>query len=92
MEAAEQEQPPPEAALPARRQKRHPCSSEGKFVKGCKELKIFAGRGHPSLAAEVAAVLGSKPGEAIISTFADGESQVQVQESVRGLDVYIFQR
>jgi hypothetical protein len=37
-------------------------------------------------------VLGVGPAKAIVSQFADGETQVQVQESVRGLDVYIFQR
>lgn len=59
---------------------------------GCKELKIFSGRGHQSLATEVGAELGVLPGNITVSSFADGETQVQVQESVRGLDVYIFQR
>ncbi len=37
-------------------------------------------------------MLGVEPGRCIVGSFADGETRVQVEESVRGLDVYIFQR
>lgn len=77
---------------PGHLNRRHPCTSHGRFIKGCKELKLFTGRGNAALAAEVGAELGVQPGKCIVSSFADGETQVQVQESVRGLDVYIFQR
>ncbi|KAM3572877.1 hypothetical protein VYU27_005124 [Nannochloropsis oceanica] len=69
----------------------HQCTHEGKFVRGCQELKIFSGRSHPGLAKEVGDILGVAPGKATVTSFADGETQIQVLDSVRGLDVYIFQ-
>ena len=45
---------------------------------GCQELKIFSGRSHPALAEEVGHILGVSPGKATVSSFADGETQIQV--------------
>jgi hypothetical protein len=36
----------------------HPCTQKGKFVPGCHELKVFSGRSHPKLAAEIGDILG----------------------------------
>ncbi|KAK8805659.1 hypothetical protein WA158_002315 [Blastocystis sp. Blastoise] len=69
----------------------HPCTAEKKFVPGCHELKVFGGNGNPELTERVAKALGTKPGKIIVSHFNDGEVNIQIQESVRGKDVYIIQ-
>lgn len=70
---------------------KHPCTREGAFVKGCHELKIFSGRSHPALAAEVAGLLGTEVARADVECFLDGETRIQVTDSVRGHDVYVIQ-
>lgn len=55
------------------------------------DIKLFAGRSNPELAQEIAEQLGTTVGPMIIKEFADGEIYVQVQESVRGDDVFIVQ-
>ncbi|XP_050234928.1 ribose-phosphate pyrophosphokinase 1-like [Mercurialis annua] len=54
-------------------------------------LKLFSGSSNPSLSKEVARYLGLEPGKINIKRFADGEIYVQLQESVRGCDVYLLQ-
>ena len=54
-------------------------------------LRIFSGTSHPELSKEVAHYLGMKLGEIKIKKFADGEIYVQLQESVRGCDVFLIQ-
>src|SRR5687768_6070854 len=54
-------------------------------------LKIFTGNSNPNLAQEVAQQAGVKLGYCQVSTFADGEIQVEVQESVRGEHVFLIQ-
>ena len=56
-----------------------------------KLIKIFAGNANPELAAAVAALLDLSLGKALVSHFSDGEIQVEIQENVRGKDVYILQ-
>jgi ribose-phosphate pyrophosphokinase len=55
------------------------------------EMMIFSGNANPELAAEIAALLGTKVAHATVSRFADGEVNVQVHDNVRGKDVYIIQ-
>ena len=55
------------------------------------DIKLFSGRSNPELAQEIADYLGTTVGPIIIKNFADGEIYVQVQESVRGDDVFIVQ-
>lgn len=55
------------------------------------DIKLFAGRSNPKLAAEIANYLGTTVGPMVIKNFADGEIYVQVKESVRGDDVFIVQ-
>ena len=55
------------------------------------DYKIFAGNGNPELAEEIAGIMGRTPGKAEVTTFADGEVYVNLQETVRGLDIYIVQ-
>lgn len=54
-------------------------------------LVLFSGRANVELAQEVADFLGSRLGNITVGRFADGEVKVQVNENVRGKDVYIFQ-
>ncbi|MGQ9627297.1 MAG: ribose-phosphate diphosphokinase [Anaerolineae bacterium] len=55
------------------------------------ELKLFAGNSNPALAQKCADALGISLGQAIISSFEDGETQIRIEESVRGADVFVLQ-
>ena len=54
-------------------------------------LRLFAGSANIPLAQEVANYLGLDLGPLIRKGFADGELYVQIQESIRGADVYLLQ-
>ena len=54
-------------------------------------LTIVAGSANMPLATSISAALGVKPCERSIRRFADGELHVEIEESVRGHDVYIVQ-
>ncbi|KAH7659164.1 Ribose-phosphate pyrophosphokinase protein [Dioscorea alata] len=54
-------------------------------------LRIFSGTANPALAQEIASYLGLELGKIKIKRFADGEIYVQLQESVRGCDVFLVQ-
>jgi len=54
-------------------------------------LRIFSGSSNQTLTREVAHYLGLKLGNIKIKKFADGEVYVQVQESIRGCDVFLIQ-
>ncbi len=56
-----------------------------------KQIKIFSGRANPLLSMEIAQELGMELGKIKISPFADGELYVQIQESVRGCEVFLIQ-
>ncbi|MFR5265794.1 ribose-phosphate diphosphokinase [Clostridium sp.] len=56
-----------------------------------KNIKIFTGNSHPELAQEIADKLGLPLGKAKVGTFSDGEISVDINESVRGCDVFIIQ-
>lgn len=55
------------------------------------ELKIFAGNSNPPLAREISQYLRVSLGKAVVETFSDGESKVEVKENVRGADVFVLQ-
>src|SRR5689334_8059436 len=54
-------------------------------------LRVFSGNSHPELTAKIAKNLGTHVGAAKVSRFNDGEVRVQVEESARGMDVFIVQ-
>ncbi|KAG2452398.1 hypothetical protein HYH02_002641 [Chlamydomonas schloesseri] len=54
-------------------------------------LRLFSGTSNPTLATEVAHYLGLELGKIKCKRFADGEIYVQVQESIRGCDVFLIQ-
>ncbi len=53
-------------------------------------VKLIACSSNRQLAEEIAAYLGLKLADTLITTFSDGEVRVQINESVRGYDVYII--
>lgn len=55
-----------------------------------KQIKIFSGRANPLLSKEIVKELGLELGKIKIKPFADGELYVQVQESVRGCEVFLI--
>src|SRR5580658_1242331 len=54
-------------------------------------MKVLIGTGNPELGGAVAAALGLAPVEVVIRRLADLELQVEIQENVRGEDVYVVQ-
>lgn len=55
------------------------------------EMVIFSGNSHEKLAKKVCNFLDTGIGKAKVSTFNDGETQVEIEESVRDMDVFIIQ-
>ncbi len=54
-------------------------------------LMVFTGNANPKLAAEVVRRLSISLGRAHVGRFSDGEISVEIQEHVRGKDVFIVQ-
>ncbi|HEX7649949.1 MAG TPA: ribose-phosphate diphosphokinase, partial [Noviherbaspirillum sp.] len=54
-------------------------------------LMVFTGNANPELAAGVVKHLGIPLGKAVISKFSDGEVMVEINENVRGKDVFVLQ-
>src|SRR5436305_2690418 len=54
-------------------------------------LKVFSGRAHPALTDEICALLEIALGHVSLYSFSDGESYVQIDENVRGADVFVIQ-
>ena len=55
------------------------------------DLTVFTGNANPELAREVVAHLGIGLGRALVSTFSDGEVNVEIMEHVRASDVFVIQ-
>lgn len=81
-EKVEKKNPPVTDEKPERKQQRP--RTDDKF-------KIFSGTANSPLADEVCHFLGMQRGQAQVTRFADGECYVQIQENVRGADVFIMQ-
>ena len=58
---------------------------------GFGELKIFSGSAHPQLAREIADYLGISVGQQRLRRFPDTEVSFQIDENIRGTDVFIVQ-
>ncbi|MEE0510617.1 MAG: ribose-phosphate pyrophosphokinase [Peptococcaceae bacterium] len=59
--------------------------------KSLDHMKIFTGNANPELAREICDYLGIALGDSVVSKFSDGEINVEIDESVRGKDVFIVQ-
>jgi len=55
------------------------------------EIKILTGTANPMLAQAIAEQLDLSVSETLVTRFSDGEIRVQIQESVRGMDVFLVQ-
>jgi ribose-phosphate pyrophosphokinase len=56
-----------------------------------RELRIFTGSAHPALGEAIARFLGVPLGRAHLARFSDGEVWFQIQDNVRGADVFVVQ-
>lgn len=54
-------------------------------------FKMFALNSNRELASEIAVLLGCELGKCSVSRFSDGEIQINIEESVRGSEIYIIQ-
>lgn len=54
-------------------------------------LKIFSLNSNHKLAEEIARVVGVELGKCSVTRFSDGEIQINIEESIRGCDVYVVQ-
>ncbi len=55
------------------------------------KLMVFAGNANPELARKVAESLDTRMGNATVGQFSDGEIAVEINENVRGKDVFVLQ-
>src|SRR6187397_2029234 len=70
---------------------RRPLSGDGLMSTGFGDLKVFSGSAHPSLTKEIADFLGIPSGQARLRRFPDSECSFQIDENIRGADVFIVQ-
>src|SRR5688572_2711858 len=70
---------------------KRPLSGEGLVATGYGELKLFAGSAHQQLSKEIAEMLGLPLGQARLRRFPDSEVSFQIDENIRGADVFIIQ-
>jgi len=54
-------------------------------------MMVFSGNANPALASEIVAHLGLPLGKAVVGQFSDGEVMTEIQENVRGRDIFIVQ-
>jgi len=69
----------------------HPIQDASRALGATRSFVLFTGTAHPALAASIAARLGVVLGECRIERFPDGEVAAELQQSVRGRDVFIVQ-
>ncbi|WP_428608444.1 ribose-phosphate diphosphokinase [Sedimenticola sp.] len=54
-------------------------------------MMVFSGNSNPDLVNEITSRLSLRMGKAVVGRFSDGEAMAEIQESVRGRDVYVIQ-
>jgi ribose-phosphate pyrophosphokinase len=84
-EKAEKQAPPTPPPASEEKPERRP------RIRVDEKFKIFSGSANAPLADEVCQFLGMQRGQAQLTRFADGEAYVQIQENVRGCDVFVMQ-
>src|ERR1700693_2692710 len=70
---------------------RRPLSGDGLMSTGFGDLKVFSGSAHPQLTKEIADFLGIPVGQARLRRFPDSEVSFQIDENIRGTDVFVVQ-
>ena len=68
-----------------------PVPETGATLGGARSFVLFAGTAHPTLAADIATHLGVGLGSCRVERFPDGEVAADLEQSVRGRDVFIVQ-
>jgi ribose-phosphate pyrophosphokinase len=61
------------------------------MYKMLERIRIFTGNANVALAQKISENLGISIGKAHVSAFSDGETRVEINENVRGMDVFIIQ-
>lgn len=56
-----------------------------------KNIKIFTGNSYPELAHDIADIIGVNVGDSKVSKFSNGETSVDINETVRGTDLFLVQ-
>ena len=54
-------------------------------------VMVFSGNSNPDLVREITSRLSLRNGKAVVGRFSDGEAMAEIQESVRGRDVFVIQ-
>jgi ribose-phosphate pyrophosphokinase len=54
-------------------------------------MKVFGGTSNPELTKAVCEYLRITPGKMLSKTFSDGETQIEIHENTRGMDVFVLQ-
>lgn len=67
------------------------CKRTSEISKVTSRRILFSGNSNPLLSQKIAEHLNTTVGEALIGQFSDGETRVEIQENVRGHDVFIVQ-
>ena len=70
---------------------RRSLNNEKVNVPSGEEILFLAGSGNMKLAEDIVGRLGTSLGKVTVKKFADGETYIQVDEVVRGRDVYLIQ-
>jgi len=70
---------------------KRPLSGDGLTSTGFGGMKLFSGSAHPSLAKEISEFLGIPIGQTRLRRFPDTEVSFQIDENIRGADVFIVQ-
>lgn len=55
------------------------------------KLMLFSGNANPKLSKDIANYLKMPLGQAVVGQFSDGEIQIEINENVRGKDVFVIQ-
>lgn len=55
------------------------------------KIKIFSGTASVKLTQEVCSYLDIDPGKMVNKTFSDGETRIEIEENVRGKDIFVVQ-
>ncbi|WP_409290927.1 ribose-phosphate diphosphokinase [Peribacillus sp. SCS-37] len=55
------------------------------------KMKVFTLNSNPGLASEIAKFIGVELGKCSVTRFSDGEIQINIEESIRGCDVFVIQ-
>ena len=84
-------QPVPAVTTFSPTERLEPSGTQFHATNDSRRLRLFSGNSNPELAREIGTYLGIPDGPRVIKRFADGEFYIQIQESIRGCDVFLIQ-